>query len=172
MLFRSWLNGQYIARMEIADLAAAVAPLFADAGLAVPSDDEWFQKLLGLLRPRAKRLTEFIDLARPFVEDAVQYEPDAVKKHLADPGLGAHVEALAAALRATDPFTESVVEETLRRIAGERQVKAGALIHATRVAVTGRTASPGIFEVLVLLGRDRTVRRLERLVEFLSGPRS
>ena len=53
----------------------------------------------------------------------------------------------------------------------EQDIKAAPLIHATRVAVTGRTASPGLFEVLVLLGRDRTVARLEQLASFLSSPK-
>jgi glutamyl-tRNA synthetase len=60
------------------------------------------------------------------------------------------------------------VEAAVRGSAAERGIKAGALIHAARVAVTGRTASPGLFEVLVLLGRERTVLRLERLVNFLA----
>jgi glutamyl/glutaminyl-tRNA synthetase len=60
----------------------------------------------------------------------------------------------------------------LRAVASERNVKAGALIHATRVAVTGRTASPGLFEVLVLIGRERTLARLGRLNAFLASRQS
>jgi glutamyl-tRNA synthetase len=60
------------------------------------------------------------------------------------------------------------VEAAVRGTAAERGIKAGMLIHATRVAVTGRAASPGLFEVLALLGRERTVARLERLVNFLA----
>jgi glutamyl-tRNA synthetase len=56
----------------------------------------------------------------------------------------------------------------VRGTAGQRGIKAAALIHATRVAATGRTTSPGIFDVLVLLGRERTVRRLEQLLNFLA----
>ena len=76
--------------------------------------------------------------------------------------------ALAAALQTTDPFDASHVEAAVRGTAAERGIKAGPLIHATRVAVTGRTASPGLFEVLVLLGRERSLARLERLVNFLA----
>jgi glutamyl-tRNA synthetase len=66
------------------------------------------------------------------------------------------------------PFDESHVEAAVRRTASELGIKAGTLIHATRVAVTGRASSPGLFEVLVLLGRERTVERLSRLQAFLS----
>jgi len=78
------------------------------------------------------------------------------------------VAALAGTLRTLDPFDEPHVEATVRGSAAERGIKAGPLIHATRVAVTGRTTSPGLFEVLVLLGRDQSVARLDRLVNFLA----
>ncbi len=71
-----WMNGQYIAKMSIEDLAAAVQPFFADAGLGTPaliSDTRAFHRLLELLRPRAKRLTEFVDQARPLLTDEVVY---------------------------------------------------------------------------------------------------
>jgi len=71
-------------------------------------------------------------------------------------------------LRETTPFEESHVEAAVRGTAAGRGVKAGILIHATRVAVTGRTASPGLFEVLVLLGRDETIARLQGLLTFLT----
>ncbi|MBI3050211.1 MAG: glutamate--tRNA ligase [Acidobacteria bacterium] len=167
-----WMNGQYIARLPAGELAGAVEPFLADAGLPVPRDRGWFHRLLDLLRPRAKRLTDFAELARPFLVDTVEYEPHAVEKHLDAPDVGAHVAALAAALRTTDPFDEPHVEATVRGTAAERGVKAGVLIHATRVAVTGRTTSPGLFEVLVLLGRERSVARLERLVNFLATRRA
>ena len=100
--------------------------------------------------------------------DTVEYEPDAVAKHLALPGLEEHVVALATALRTVSHFDESHVEAAVRGTASERGLKAGNLIHATRVAVTGRTTSPGLFEVLVLLGRERTVDRLLTLRSFLA----
>jgi glutamyl-tRNA synthetase len=163
-----WMNGQYIARMPIEDLARAVEPFLAEAGLQPPADRAWFHRLLDLLRPRAKRLTDFADQARPFLVDTVEYDPEAVAKHLGAPDLAAHVAALAAALRTVDPFDEPHVETAVRGSAVERGIKAGSLIHASRVAVTGRTASPGLFEVLALLGRERTIARLEQLLNFLA----
>ncbi len=173
-----WMNGQYIARLSVDELAATVEPLLASAGL-VPTADmrhqevsdpggPWLHQLLNLLRPRAKRLTDFVEQARPFLIESVEYDAEAVAKHLSSPGLGDHVAALAAELRALDPFDEAHVETAVRATAAARGIKAGALIHAARVAVTGRTTSPGIFEVLVLLGRTRSVERLERLVAFLT----
>jgi glutamyl-tRNA synthetase len=166
-----WMNGQYIARLSSEELLREVEPLLVGAGLFGPGarpSDAWLYRLIDLLRPRAKRLTDFVDLARPFLIDIVEYEPEAVKKHLTSPGLADHVVALASALRSLDPFDESHVEAEVRGSAAERGITAGSLIHATRVAVTGRTTSPGLFEVLVLLGREQTVARLDRLVNFLA----
>ena len=166
-----WMNGQYIARLSSEALLRDVEPLLVGAGLlgrgARPAD-AWLYRLIDLLRPRAKRLTDFVDLARPFLAETVEYEPEAVQKHLSAPDLAGHAAALAETLRTLNPFDEPHVEAAVRGSAAERGVKTGALIHATRVAVTGRTASPGLFEVLVLLGRERTVQRLERLVNFLA----
>ena len=174
-----WMNGQYIARLPIEELAAAVEPLLIDAGLrpGAAAEDQagrdaeaiWFHRLLDLLRPRAKRLTDFVELTRPFLSDTVEYEPEAVDKHLSAAGLGDHVAALATTLRSLDPFDQTQVEAAVRGTATERGIKAGMLIHATRVAATGRATSPGLFEVLVLLGRARSVERLEQLVAFLAG---
>jgi glutamyl-tRNA synthetase len=166
-----WMSGQYIGRMPIADLAALLRPMFDESGLggqALVQDIASFHRLLELLRPRAKRLTDFVEQGRPLVVDAVEYEPEAVEKNLAAPDLAGHVTALVEALGQTAPFNEAEVEAAVRGTATARGIRAGALIHATRVAVTGRTASPGLFEVLAWLGPERTHKRLTRLLEFLA----
>jgi len=147
-----------------------VVPLLEREGLWPPDAPAtgWLLQLLALLQPRAKRLTDFVEQARPFLAETVEYEDDAVRKHLGVPQLAQHVNALAQALREVRLFDEQHVEAVVRRTAEQQDIKAAPLIHATRVAVTGRTASPGIFEVLVLLGRERTVARLEQLTSFLS----
>ncbi|HEY6508413.1 MAG TPA: glutamate--tRNA ligase [Vicinamibacterales bacterium] len=165
-----WMNGQYIGRMSIDELSALLRPRFLEAGLATASqaaDSVSFGRLLELLRPRAKRLTDFVEQARPLLTDEVEYAPDAVEKHLTSPELASQILALRGAVAATEPFDEAHLEASLRETAAACGVKAGQFIHATRVAVTGRTTSPGIFEVLALLGRARTLARLDRLHRFL-----
>jgi glutamyl-tRNA synthetase len=168
-----WMNGQYIARMPMADLAAMLRPMFDESGLgtrALVQDVASFHRLLDLLRPRAKRLTDFVEQARPLVIDAVEYEPEAVQKHLSAPDLAGHISALVEALAHTPAFTEAEIEAAVRGTAAARGIKAGPLIHATRAAVTGRTTSPGLFEILAWLGPERTRARLTRLLEYLSIP--
>ena len=73
--------------------------------------------------------------------------------------------AIATACRTLDPFDEGTTEAALRALAEARGVKFGALVHATRIALTGRAVSPGLFETLVLIGRDRSVDRLDALAD-------
>jgi glutamyl-tRNA synthetase len=165
-----WMNGQYIARLPIEVLDHAVRPLVAASGLAgapLLRDPARFQRLLELLRPRAKRLTDFVEQAAPLLADTVEYDPGAIEKHLSSPDFVGHLEELAISLRTLEPFDESLVESTVRRTAERRSLKAGPLIHATRVALTGRTTSPGLFELIVLLGREESVTRIEQLAAFL-----
>ena len=166
----NWMNGQYIGRMPVDELADAVRPRLVDAGLAespMVSDPAAFGRLLELLRPRAKRLADFVEQAEPIVTENVVYQPEAVEKHLSSPGLASHVSALHDALAVIEPFDEAHIEASVRDTASALGIKAGLLIHATRVAVTGRTSSPGLFEVLALVGRASTLARLDRLRRFL-----
>jgi glutamyl-tRNA synthetase len=169
-----WFNHQYLLGVPDRALIEALRPPLSEAGLwrdgLAAEDEPWFSQVLGLLRPRAKRLTEFVEQARPFLADTVEYDADAVEKHLTAPGLRDHVAALREAF-AGSAWSEVVLEETLRRVADEeRGLKAGPLIHATRIAVTGRMVSPGLFEMLALLGRERVLARLDGLITFLGRP--
>ncbi|MGE0392963.1 MAG: glutamate--tRNA ligase [Vicinamibacterales bacterium] len=164
-----WMNGQYIAQLPPARLVALLAPLFAAAGLTPAADAAWMARLVGLLQPRAKRLGDFVEQARPFLVEPVVYEADAEKKHLQTPVAAAHTASLLTVLAGVDPFDEATLEAAIRQAAVDRGVKAGELIHVARVAMTGRTTSPGIFEVLALLGRDRVVGRLRQLAGHLAA---
>ena len=131
-----WMNGQYIARMPIEELAAAARPFFDDEGLGshpLVNEPRAFARLLELLRPRAKRLTEFAEQARPLLNELVEYEPEAIEKHLSSPDLATHLTALVAALDAATAFDEAQVEAAVRGTAAARGLKAGALIHGRNV---------------------------------------
>jgi len=139
------------------------------AGVDEAADRAWLARLVELLRPRAKRLTDFVDKGRPFLVDAVEYDAAAVQKHLSSPEALAHLAAVRDACAGAGAFTALALEPAIRALAEQRGVKAGVLIHPTRVAVVGRAESPGIFEVLELLGRDRALARMTRALQAF-GP--
>ena len=167
-----WFSAQHIARMPAAELVQRIEPRLREAGLWPPawsprssegwspgSSDPgaWLARLVELLRPRAKRLTDFVEKGRPFLVDEVEYDAEAVKKHLSSPDALAHLAAVRGTCATVGEFTAAALEPAIRALAEARGVKAGVLIHPTRVAVVGRAESPGIFEVLELLGRDRAL---------------
>lgn len=168
-----WFNAQHISRMTAPELAARLKPLLMDAGLwqedFEDAQRDWLWRVIELLKPRVKKLADFVEAGRLFFADGIEYDPEAVEKHLSAPGLRAHVEALRPSLSTLEPFDEAAAESALRAVADARGIKAGVLIHATRVALTGRAVSPGLFEVMVLVGRERTAARLDALARFLAG---
>jgi glutamyl-tRNA synthetase len=167
-----WFNQQHMMRLAAADLAARVQPLLAEAGFWRESfaaqEQAWFLRVLDLLRPRVKKLGQFVDDALPFFEERVTFDESAVRKHLGATGMRGHLRAFAARVAEAPTFDQQSSEIMLRSIAEERGIKPAALIHATRVAVTGRSVSPGLYEVLELLGRERVRVRLERAAALAS----
>ena len=167
-----WFNQQHIARLAPVELARRLRPLLEAAGLWSDSylgdRHAWFFAVLELLKPRSRRLSDFVGQGNFFFSDKVQYNPDAVNKHLRAPETGAHFAALERAFSEQTAFDPASTEAALRSVADARGVKAATLIHAVRVAVTGQLVSPGLFDVLALIGRKQVVDRLRAAVRFFS----
>jgi glutamyl-tRNA synthetase len=126
-----------------------------------------FERSVLLLQTRARTLKDFAQSGRAFFSDQFDYDPAARKKFWKDPALAEYLEALAARLDATEPFGVEETEKALRALADEKQIKAGLLINASRVALTGQAVAPGLFEVMTVLGREHVVSRLRRAAESL-----
>jgi glutamyl-tRNA synthetase len=169
-----WFNQQYIMRLAPGELALRLRPSFEAAGLwtddLLTTRRAWFFAILELLKPRAKHLDDFARLGRFLFVDALVYDDAAVAKHLRSPGMAEHLAALERALAALDGYDAASLEATLRGVAEARGVKPASLIHATRVAMTGTTVSPGLFEVLALLGRPRVGARLQAAIRLAIIP--
>jgi glutamyl-tRNA synthetase len=166
-----WMNAQHIARMGPSAVLDRIGGDLQAAGLWAPDDPQapraWLEQVIALLLPRVKKVGDVVPQLEPFLRETVAYEPAAVEKHLAVSGLADHVAALAGAWTTVDPFDAAETERTLRQTADAQGVKAGTLIHATRVALVGKTVSPGLFEVVALMGRSRVATRLGELERFL-----
>jgi glutamyl-tRNA synthetase len=150
-----------------------IEPRLREAGLwreefGTDAGQAWLGRLVELLRPRAKRLTDFIEKGRPFLVDQVEYDAQAVKKHLSSADARAHLGAVRETCATAGEFTAAALEPAVRELATARGVKAGVLIHPTRVAIVGRAESPGIFEVLELLGRERVLARIDGALATLA----
>ncbi len=160
-----WFNHQHLLRLDDVQLIERLLPSLEQAGF-LTNETGWLVKVLTLLRPRCKKIPDFVEQIQPFFVEPAAYDPDGVRKHLSNPGTKEHMQALRDALAATE-WSEAPLEKALRDLADARTVKAGMLIQGTRIAMTGRMVSPGLFEMLVLLGRDQALARLDRLIATL-----
>jgi glutamyl-tRNA synthetase len=169
-----WFNQQHLFRLDQHDLAVRLRPIFQAAGVwdeaYLGEKAEWFASVLELLRPRARKLEDFLAVGRFFFTDALEYDDGAVAKHLRQDGMAGHLAAADAALGELTTFEPAAIEATLRALAEARALKPPTLMHAVRVAATGKAASPGLFEVLALLGRERTRARLAEGIRRASEP--
>jgi glutamyl-tRNA synthetase len=166
-----WMNGQHLAHMPIERLAALVSPRLIAAGLATAGDlssrSDWYRRLLELLRVRARTIQEIVQQAPPYFQDSIDYDPAAVAKHWKS-GARELVAAVRERLVASS-WDAGALEQSLRELAQSRGVGAGALFQPLRVALTGSAASPGIFDVLLLLGKDVALRRIDSALATFSA---
>jgi glutamyl-tRNA synthetase len=164
----AWLNGRHLAERPAEGVAAEVLSFLGE----LPGEERAFLegrgpdtllRLVELLKVRSRTVAEIADAVRIYTRPRVPFDPDAEAKHLLrEPGVArGHLEALRAVLASTDPWTEEALEEAVRGVAEARGVGAGKVIHPLRVALTGQQASPGIFEVLGLLGAERSLARID-----------
>ena len=163
-----WFNQQHIGRLPGGDLLARLEERLRAAGLwretLATAELAWIERVLDLLKPRARNLDQLVDELRPFLVDQPEIDPAAAAKHLS-PAIRSLLGELGATLDALRPYDAATVEQALRATAERAGVKAAGLIHATRVAVTGRSVSAGLFDVLVLLGQPRVGQRLRRIAD-------
>jgi glutamyl-tRNA synthetase len=161
-----WFNQQHIMRLSGEQILARLGPDLAAAGLVddALADRARTVAAIDLVKPRAKRLPDIVAQLRPFISNAIDRDSAAVAKYLAGPDLESHLAVWRDRLAAVEPFDAAEIEAALRALAAERGIKAGVLIHATRVAVTGQAVSPGLFDVLVVAGRERVLRRLDGVI--------
>jgi len=166
-----WLNGQHITAATPERLADPVLEELAEEGTDprhVLAAKERFLAVVEAVKDRARTVGELVRQVRPFFAESVTYDEEAVERFWDDPDAAAErLEALASAFRETEAWEPGPLERDLRGLAEERGEGAGKLIHPLRVALMGVAVSPGIFTVLELMGRERTLRRLEDAVGHL-----
>jgi glutamyl-tRNA synthetase len=159
-----WFNQQHITRLPSAELLRRISDRLRSRGLwrdsLTASEAEWIAQVLELLKPRVKKLDQLVDELEPFLVDLPEFDAAAVEKHLSTAIVRDALGVLADRYDALKPFDAATTEPVLRSVAENAGLKAATLIHATRVAVTGRSVSAGLFDVLARLGSTRVVKRL------------
>jgi glutamyl-tRNA synthetase len=162
-----WVNFHYMKTLPIERLVSEVKPFLAAKGHA-DLDDAWIAKVVATLRERAKTLVELVELASFYFSDEVTIDPQAAAKFL-KPEARALLAELIARLERVERWDVESIRSAFESLMSERSLGLGKVAQPVRVAVTGGTVSPGIFEVLDVLGREKTLDRLRRAIESVAA---
>lgn len=166
-----WLNGEYIRSMPSEGLSAAVRPFLVRLGTIEENaelDAAWLSKAVDTLRERCKTLLELALTLRYYIVEDVDIEPAAKEKFINAATLP-YLMDIREGIKEMESLTHDKLEGLFKDLAQKHGVKLGAVAQPVRVAITGRTESPGIFEVLEVIGRDKALKRLNKAITIAGG---
>jgi glutamyl-tRNA synthetase len=159
-----WLNGVYIRELPAPAFVDRIVPWLEEAGLITAAESAqrrpWLEQIVPLVSERVKRLDEVVPWVRFLFTDEVDVDEGSRAKVLAKEGAGRSLDAVEAGLATVEPWEAEAIEESLRALPEALALKPKVVFQAVRVAVTGSTVSPPLFESLALLGKEKTLARL------------
>ena len=165
----AWINQQYLINSQPEDLYSPITSRWIKTGWLSEencrSQNEWLSSIIQLLKPRAVFLNDFIELARYFFEAPVHFDNKVLQKYFGNEESWKLLVEIGTQLRECRPFKAEFIEELIRKIGERENIPAGKIIHPLRLVLTGRTASPGLFEVMELLGQQQVQGRLSRFLD-------
>ncbi|OOP57469.1 MAG: hypothetical protein AYP45_03245 [Candidatus Brocadia carolinensis] len=163
-----WMNGQYIKNTPVELLTAEVKRFFEKSGNAtVEIPGEWLTNLVKLYHERFKTFQDLLNQTRFFFTDMIEYEQAAADKFLRKEGIGALLKEVHSAISQVDTFDKKKLEDALRALTEALGVGFSKLAQPIRVAITGKSVSAGIFETMELLGKEKTLKRLDYAIKNL-----
>ena len=161
-----WLNAHYIKEANAERLTEEMKPLWP---ASTNTDDAAFtQKVIADLQPRVKTLVELAHMADFYFAEKIQYEEQAAQKFLTSDVL-AHLKTMVNAIPLIQNFSKEGLEEFLKAFVQERDIKFKVIAQPLRVALSGKTVSPGIDEVMITLGKDRVVGRINAAINYIES---
>lgn len=163
-----WLNSHYLKSRPLGQLAIEIIPFIEAKGYTVPKDMEWLEKMIATLKDRAKTLAELVEQAHYYLSDDISIDDKAAKKFLI-PEVKEPLESLTQKLSQLADFSDSAVQQGFAEVLEQTGLSMGKLAQPVRVALTGSTVSPGIHEVIAVLGKERTLKRLNTAMQRLAS---
>ncbi len=163
-----WLNSRYISAMPDEKLTNIFVHLYKQKGIKLEISER-VTRIVNLLRPRVKTTVELWDAGLFFFKQPQNYDEKGVRKHFSAEDTVKILKSDADLIQQCKPFTETELENRLRALAEREGEKAARYIHPLRLALTGSTASPGIFETILLIGRDECVLRIKKAIRFIES---
>lgn len=166
-----WLNQHYIKETPAKTLVPILEPLVSELGVKSAGSDPRLEKIVETLKERSKTLKEMAEGSLVYFREKIEYDPKAAQKFLT-PDMAELFTSLIEKLRGLQDFSHAGLEAAFNSILEEKAIKLGKLAQPVRVALTGGTVSPGIFEMIEAMGRDTTLKRLNDALGFImeQGP--
>jgi glutamyl-tRNA synthetase len=164
-----WLNSHYIKSRPLRQLAHDIIPFVEARGYPVPKDLDWLEKMTATLKDRAKTLVELVEQAPYYLSDDISIDEKAEKKFLI-PEIREPLNSLIRKLSDLADFSDVAVQQAFAEVLDQTGLSMGKLAQPVRVALTGSTISPGIHEVIAVLGKERTLKRLNTAMQRLASP--
>ena len=165
-----WMNGHYIRKLDIDNLFELVSPFLKAKNFIKGESSEERQfvlRILSLEKERLKKLSQITEFADFFFLDDIIYDSQTVDEVLKKEGVSELLLSFGKVLETVEPFDTATTEKVTREFIAERNLKGKDLMQPVRVAITGKKASPGLFEVMVLLGKEKVLRRIGETVKNL-----
>lgn len=159
----NWINTQYIRTKSASDISKLLEPIFAKKSVPMP-DEKYLAKVIELLRERVVILDDFIDFAPYFYEEPKEYDEKYKEKHWKEETNGLLAD-LNLRFSEIESFDKETIEKTVREYAASKEIPTGKLIHPLRYASTGKSVGPGLFELLEVLGKQKVIERIEKILK-------
>jgi glutamyl-tRNA synthetase len=163
-------NKAHIQLMSDHDLATLVAPMLVESGCTtkywLETRWEYLRQVVGLLKERTRRIGDFVTLGTYFFTSEFTYDSEAAAK-LFDAETASILTSFAEKLSALPEFTHQSTEQALESLAVERNIKKARIIHPARLVVSGMTVGPGLYDMLVVLGRETVLDRLKKAIVYI-----
>ncbi|MFV9567297.1 glutamate--tRNA ligase [Thermoanaerobacter mathranii] len=164
----TWINGHYIRNYDLDKLTEAVIPFLKDKNLIREEFDyDYIKKIVSIVREREKTLVDIADAMSYYFTEVNEYEEKGVKKYFTKEKVAEILKKAAETLKEVEPFDKFTTEKVYRKLVEELQISSGELFHPTRLAISGRTFGPGLFDIMELLGKERTIQRIEKALDFI-----
>jgi glutamyl-tRNA synthetase len=159
------LNAEHIKATYPANLVAPLTPFLVNCGIE-SKDDDYLHNVIETLAPRSKTLEEMAQAAMFFFLEEITFEEKAARKFLKPTALPS-LRLLTKKFKVLDSYTQKNLEDVFKEVMEQTGLKLGKIAQPVRVALTGKTASPGIFEIILILGPERVIPRLEKAIQHI-----
>ena len=163
-----WMNGDYIRKITLDDLASRALPFIKKAGYDT-GNFEYIKKAISLEQEKIKVLSDIPHLIEFFLKDDIIYDEKAVEKVLKAEGALDILKDISKVYAGLGNFTAADIESATRKYAEEKNLKTSKIFHPVRVAVSGRTEGPSLFHMIELLGKEKVIKRIEKNTEKSNG---